>query len=183
MRKIVAGLFVSLDGVVESPEKWTFPYFSEDVAQELGSLMARSDLLLLGRRTYEEFAAYWPTRSAEEDPAAAYLNSVRKLVVSTKLTSAEWENSSVIDGDLPSALAELRDQPGRDIQITGSITLVRSLLRDQLLDELRLLLYPTVVGSGGRLFDGSTGPVSLELVGSRTLTNGVLSLVYEPARS
>jgi len=181
MRKIVAGLYVSLDGVTESPEKWSFPYFNDEVGQTLGSQIATSDTLLLGRRTYQEFAAYWPDKTAQDDPFADYINTVPKLVVSTTLTTLEWNNSTLINGDVAEQLSRLKQQPGKDISITGSVTLVGSLLRQGLLDELRLLLYPIVVGTGRRLFQDAGDQVPLKLVDSQAFSTGVVSLVYQPA--
>lgn len=178
MRKIVAGLYVSLDGVTESPENWTFPYFNDEVAQAIGSQMAGSDAMLLGRRTYEEFAAYWPGSDA---PFADAINGTPKYVVSTTLDSVGWQNSTLLRGGLAEGLAGLRQGPGKDISITGSVTLVRSLLGMGLVDELRLLLYPVVVGSGRRLFDHAGDQVALKLLDSRTFGTGVVSLTYEPA--
>jgi len=181
MRKIVAGLYVSLDGVTESPEKWTFPYFNDEVGQVVGSQMAESDAILLGRRTYEEFAAYWPDRTAADDPFADYLNNTPKYVVSTTLTSLEWENSTLIQGDIADALTQLKEGPGKNISITGSATLVRSLLSSGLIDELRLLLYPIVVGNGKRLFEDVREQFAVNLVESKAFSNSVVSLTYEPA--
>ncbi|MGH2740244.1 MAG: dihydrofolate reductase family protein [Actinomycetota bacterium] len=126
--------------------------------------------MLLGRRTYEEWAACWPDKTAEDDPFADYINNIPKLVVSTTLKSVEWRNSTLITGDLGEELSRLKQQPGKDIAISGSATLVRSLLRDGLLDELGLLLFPVVVGTGKRLFeDWAADQVPLELVESRAL--------------
>ena len=131
------GLFVSLDGVTE-PEGWTFPYFDDELAQAIGAQMATSDAILLGRRTHEEFAAYWPDADAL---FADYINETPKYVVSTTLTSVGWRNSTLLR-DLVGSVAALKREPGRDISITGSVTLVRTLLGVGLVDELRLPLYP-----------------------------------------
>ncbi|MCK2219430.1 dihydrofolate reductase family protein [Actinomadura sp. ATCC 31491] len=178
MRKIVAGLFISLDGVVEAPETWHFPYFNEEMGEEVGRQMQASDVLLLGRRTYEEFAAHWPHQDPEKDPMAARLNAVDKYVVSATLTTPTWQNTTVITGDVTAELARLKERPGGDISITGSPTLVTALLRDGLLDELNLLLHPIVVGAGKRLFDGDPGRVPLTLTRSATFATGVLNLTY-----
>ncbi|WP_424528751.1 dihydrofolate reductase family protein [Sphaerisporangium viridialbum] len=180
MRKIVAGLFISLDGVVEAPAEWHFPYFSDDMGEVVGGQMAESDTMLLGRRTYQEFAEYWPHQSSDEPPAD-YMNGAQKVVVSTTLDKGTWEPTTIISGDVNAQLTALKAQPGKDISITGSPTLVRTLLRDGVLDELRLLLHPIVVGKGQRLFDGAAETTGLTLVSSRTLANGVLYLVYAPA--
>jgi dihydrofolate reductase len=178
VRKIVAGLFMSLDGVVESPEQWQVPYFNDEMGAVLGAQMAASDTMLLGRRTYQEFAAYWP-RQGSEVPFADHMNTTPKLVVSTTLDTVEWQNSSLIRGDVAGQLRALKQQPGNDVTVTGSPTLVRSLLRDGLLDELRLLVCPVVVAGGARLFDGLEQK-ALKLLHSEALSTGVLSLVYEP---
>jgi dihydrofolate reductase len=179
MRKIVAGLFMSLDGVVESPEQWQFPYFNNEMGQALGSSMAASDTLLLGRRTYQEFAATWPGRGSD-DPIGAYMNNTPKLVASTTLDSTDWHNSTVLDGDLAEQVGRLKQQPGKNITVTGSITLVRSLLRDGLLDELALMVCPIVVGHGQRLFDDWSDQLQLDLQDAKTFGTGVLSLTYTP---
>jgi dihydrofolate reductase len=181
MRKIVAGLFISLDGVVESPDQWHFTYFNDEMGREIGSQMAAADTLLLGRRTYEEFAAYWPDKTGDDDPMANYMNNTPKLVVSRTLDSVEWRNSTLITGNVAEELRGLKQQPGKNISITGSATLVRSLLRDGLLDELRLLVHPIVVGTGRRLFEDGSDRVALKLVEARTFSTGVLALTYEPA--
>ncbi len=178
MRKIQAGLFVSVDGVVESPEKWTFPYFTEEVGQVVGANMQAADTLLLGRRTYEEFAEYWSDKTSEDDPFADYLNDTPKFVASTTLTSVSWRNSTLITGDLAKGIAELKQRPGKNIGMTGSATLVRWLLHEGLLDELALLVYPIVLGTGKRLFEDWTGELPLRLLDSRAFDNGVLSLTY-----
>jgi dihydrofolate reductase len=181
MRKIVAGLFITLDGVYESPNLWNFPYFDDEMGQEVGRLMAGNDAMLLGRQTYQEFAAYWPHQSSDVEPAD-FMNNTPKLVVSNTLTSVdEWQNSTLISGNLTDELRTLKEQPGKNIGITGSGTLVRSLLRDGLLDELSLLVHPIVYGSGKRLFDEMGSQVPLKLVESKTFGSGVLSLTYVPA--
>ena len=181
MRKIVAGLFLSLDGVAESPDRFVFPYMTDEVGQVVGASMQASDTMLLGRRTYEEWAAYWPDKTAADDPYADYINNVPKQVVSTTLKAPlGWRNSNLIGGDVREQLSQLKQQPGKEIAVTGSISLIGSLLREGLLDELSLLVFPVVVGSGKRLFDGPS-QVPLKLIASRTFDNGVLSLRYAPA--
>jgi dihydrofolate reductase len=177
MRKVRAGLFVSLDGVAEAPNRFVFPFFSEEVGQVVGRNMETSDAMLLGRRTYEEWVAYWPDKTAEDDGFAPYINQIAKHVVSTTLGSVEWANASLVSGDLAEAIGELKSQPGKDIAVSGSITLVGSLLTMGLLDELSLLVFPVVVGSGKRLFEAEE-QVRLRLLESRTLDTGVLSLTY-----
>ena len=181
MKKIVAGLFMSLDGVIESPDKWHFPYFNDEMGAEVGTQMAASDIMLLGRVTYQDFAGYWPNADAN-DPITAYMNNANKYVVSTTLDTAEWQNTTLINGNVMEQIAALKQQPGTNIGITGSATLVYSLLQNDLLDELRLLVHPVVVGSGKRLF--KEGDLKrLQLVESKTFSTGVVSLVYQPAPS
>jgi dihydrofolate reductase len=180
MRKIVAGLFMSVDGVVEAPETWHFHYFNDEMGEVINGQMAESDTMLLGRRTYGEFAAFWPNQG-EDVPLANEINGVRKLVASTTLESVDWQNSELIQGDVAEDLRRRKAADGKDISITGSPTLVRSLMEAGVLDELRLLVHPIVVGRGKRLF-GKDGPqVPLRLVSSRTLETGVQYVVYAPS--
>src|SRR5918996_2295595 len=154
MRKVIASEFVSLDGVMESPEQWHFPYFNDEMGEAIGAAMAQSDAMLMGRVLYEEWAAYWPQQDPEENPVAEQMNGVQKYVVSTTLEGPlEWQNSTLIRGDVAEEISELKRQPGKDIVISGSGALVRSLLRDGLIDELRLMVHPVLVGSGKRLFE------------------------------
>ncbi|MEV4182037.1 dihydrofolate reductase family protein [Streptosporangium canum] len=178
MRKIAAGLFVSLDGVTESPEKWHFTYFSDEMGAAVGEQMAAADTMLLGRRTYEEFAGYWPSQAGTGNQLADQMNDTPKLVVSTTLDTVEWQNSTLIKDNVVEELTKLKEQPGKDISITGSATLVRSLLRAGVLDELRLLVHPIVVGSGKRLFEDGGDQVPLKLIDSQTFSTGVLYLTY-----
>ncbi len=181
MRKIVAGLFLSLDGVMEAPEQWTGPYMNDELGQEIGSQLAGSDAMLLGRRTYQEFAAVWPHRTSEEfGPVADVMNGIPKYVVSTTLDRADWQNSTLIEGDVVAELTRLKQQPGKSIGISGSATLVRSLLRTNLLDELNLLVPPITVGTGRRLFEDWDARLPLKLERSKALSTGVLCLTYAP---
>jgi dihydrofolate reductase len=183
MRKVVSGLFYSLDGVVESPEKWTFDHFTDELGAEITGQMDASDAMLLGRQTYQEFASYWPGKTAADDPMADRMNGAQKLVASTTLTEPlEWENSTLLKGNAADELRRLKEQPGKNFNIVGSPTLVRSLLKDGVLDELRLLVYPVVLGSGKRLFDGGLDRVPMKLAGSKAFATGVILLVYEPER-
>ncbi len=178
MRKIVAGLFISLDGVVEAPETWSGPYHSPEVDGTIYGAMAASDTLLLGRRTYQTFEQAFAGNS---DPMAATMNSFRKVVVSTTLEKAAWQNTTLIGADVADEITRLKAEPGTNIGISGSATLVRWLLREGLLDELDLIVCPLVVGHGKRLFDEAGEPVPLELVESAAFANGVQHLVYGPA--
>lgn len=182
MRKIVAALWLTLDGVVEAPEKWSFPYVNDEVGQAIGAQFAASDAMLLGRRTYEEFAAVWPQRtSAEFGPVADAMNNTPKYVVSSTLDTVDWQNSTLIQGNMVEALSQLKQQPGKNIAISGSGALVRSLLHEGLVDELQLLVCPIIVGAGKRLFEDYGEQTPLQLVDSKAFGTGVLSLVYAPA--
>jgi dihydrofolate reductase len=181
VRKLIAFELVSVDGVVESPGEWAFSYSDEEMERENASGMAASDALLLGRATYEEFASYWPEQPGGT-PMVDYINSVRKYVVSTTLEEPlAWNNSALIKGDIAQEIGSLKEQPGNNITITGSITLVRSLIRAGLLDELRLMVHPVVLGGGKRLFEDGEDEVVLELVDSKTFGTGVVSLTYRPS--
>ena len=180
MRKIVAGMFVSLDGVVEAPERWTFDYFTDEVGEAIGSSMATADTLLLGRKTYQEFAAVWPGRGTD-DPIGAFMNNTPKLVASTTLGTVEWQNSTLIAGNVIDEVTKLKQQPGKNINMTGSATLVRALLSAKLLDELWLMVFPVVLGTGQRLFPEGNDRVPLKLVEAKPLGKDVLSIAYAPA--
>ena len=181
MRKIVAGLLISLDGVVESPSAWGFSqYFNDEMRDGIQAGIAQADAVLLGRRTYLEFAGLWPSQGSDV-LMADFLNNSPKYVVSTTLDTLGWAHSSLLTGDLAGQLTKLKQQPGKNILIPGSPTLVGSLLRRGLLDELSLNICPVVVGSGMRLFEGITHQVRLERVESTALRTGVLSVTYKPA--
>lgn len=180
MRKIVAGLFISLDGVTEAPDQWHFPYLNDEMERIVGDAIAASDAFLLGRRTFEEFATFWPTADPKEIPLADTFNDTPKYVVSTTLESANaWQNSTVLDS--LDKVRALKGQPGANIGMSGSATLIRSLLKANLLDELALLVHPIAVGSGARLFDDLNDRVPMELIESTTLSTGVIHARYRPA--
>jgi dihydrofolate reductase len=182
MRKVTAGLFVSLDGITESPEKWQLPYFNDEMGEAVGAAMAAADAMLLGRVTYEEFASYWPGVSSEDQPFADHMNNTPKYVVSRTLEEPlEWNNSTLIEGNVAEKISKLKRQPGKDIGITGSVTLVQSLLQEDLLDELGLMIHPVIVRSGKRLFEEGGDPKGLKLVDSKTFSTGVVYLTYQPA--
>jgi dihydrofolate reductase len=182
MRRVVASEFVTLDGVMESPEKWQLPYFDDEMGEAVGATMAAADAMLMGRVNYEEWAAYWPAQSPEDNEFAPYMNGVRKYVVSTTLVEPlAWNNSTLIRENVADEITTLKQQPGKDISISGSCTHVRSLLQDGLLDELRLMVHPIVVGSGKRLFEDGGDRKALELVDSQTFGTGVVYLTYRPA--
>ncbi len=178
MRKVVASLFSSVDGVAESPDKWVAS-FDEDMGEAMNTSIADQDDVLLGRVTYQEWAPYWPT--SKDEPFASFINNVRKHIVSTTLDKAEWNNASVLKGDLAQKIAELKEAPGKTIGVQGSIRLVRSLIRDGLLDELTLVVVPAIAGSGRRLFETGDEPGRLTLVRSRATRTGTAILTYELA--
>jgi dihydrofolate reductase len=179
MRKVVAGLFMSLDGVVETPANWAYQYFTDELWDLIGAGIAQADTVLLGRRTYLEFAELWPSQ-ASDVPMADFLNNTPRYVASSTLDSLDWAGSTLVRGDLADELTKLKKLPGKNIQVPGGPTLVRLLLRDGLLDELSLMIVPIVVGSGMRLLD-EMNRVPLRLLNSRAFSNGVLAVTYEPA--
>ena len=183
MRRVVALELVSVDGVMESPEEWAFPYSNDEMEEANASGMAASDAMLLGRVTYEGLAAFWPNQPGGM-PMVDYINSVPKFVVSATLKEPlGWNNSTLIKGDVAEEITELKRQPGKDITIIGSGALVRSMLRDGLLDELRLMVHPVVLGGGKRLFEDGGDRKALELVDSRKFATGVVYLAYRAASS
>jgi dihydrofolate reductase len=176
VRKIVAGLAVTLDGVVDSPSgNWMM--FNDEMREIIDAGVAEADAILLGRRTYLEFAAMWP-RLGGDVPMADFMNGTPKYVASSTLRSLEWAGSTLLTGDLATELTELKRRPGKNIQVPGSPRLVRSLLADGLLDELSLMIHPVVLGTGARLFDGQADRMDLKLQDSRTLGTGVISATY-----
>jgi dihydrofolate reductase len=185
MRKITAGLFVALDGVVEAPDQWHFPYFNDEMGAAVGGQLGAADTILLGRETYDSFAGAWPDREAgggADVEFAKKLGDTRKIVVSRQDLQFTWRNSEQLKGDLAEAVTALKNEPGGDIGMSGSVSVVRQLLAVGLLDELHLLVHPIVVGKGMRLFDeGESLP--LKLLSSQTFDTGVLYLVYGPAEA
>ena len=185
MRKITAGMFIALDGVVEAPDQWHFPYFNDEMGAAVGGQLGAADTILLGRDTYDSFAGAWPDRETgggEDAEFAKQLGDTRKIVVSRQDLKFTWRNSEQLEGDLTEAVTALKNEPGGDIGISGSVSVVRQLLAAGLLDELHLLVHPIVVGKGMRLFDeGATLP--LKLLSSQTFETGVLYLVYGPTES
>ncbi|MEU9838870.1 dihydrofolate reductase family protein [Actinomadura sp. NPDC048032] len=182
MRKITAGLFISLDGVVEDPQDWHFPYFNEEMGQAVDAQMGSADTLLLGRRTYDSFAGAWPDREkagGEDADFARKLGDARKIVVSGQDLDFTWRNSELLRGDLVEAVTALKKEPGTsDIAMSGSVSVVRALLEAGLLDELHLLVHPIAVRKGMRLFEDADAPLPLKLVSSETFGTGVVHLVY-----
>ena len=180
MRKIVVAEFISLDGVVETPEQWHMPYADEELMGAVGAVQSRIDTMLLGRVTYETFAGAFAGAPAE-DPIVAQMNKLEKVVVSSTLREPAWVNSRVLAGELTDGVRELKAGPGADILVTGSITLVRSLLRAGLVDELNLMIHPLVVGTGERLFEAGGPRVPLTLTSSEVLGSGVTNALYAVA--
>jgi dihydrofolate reductase len=194
MRKLVVGTFLTLDGVMQAPGDpqedteggfkhggWQMPYFDADAGRIIGEQIAATDALLLGRVTYQIFAAYWPN-APEDDPIAKKLNSVPKYVVSTTLDKVEWNNSTLIKGNLADEVAKLKRQPGSGtLSVTGSGKLAQTLMQHGLVDEYALWIHPVVLGSGKRLFAGGIVPFNLKLVDTKTTGSGVVILTYQPA--
>jgi dihydrofolate reductase len=181
MRKVIVSEYVTLDGVMEAPNKWSFQFWSEESAKfKLDELFA-SDALLLGRVTYQGFAAAWPSMT-DEAGFADRMNSLPKYVVSTTLETAEWNNSTLIKGNIAEEVSRLKQQPGQDILIAGSAQLINSLIEAGLIDEYRLMVHPIVVGGGKRLFKEGSARKALKLVESMTLGSGVVILIYQPAQ-
>jgi dihydrofolate reductase len=186
VRKIVAGLFIALDGVVEAPDQWHFPYFNEEMGAAVDATLGAADTILFGRRTYDSFAGAWPEREAagEEDAELAKrLGDARKIVVSNQKLEFTWRNSEQLEGDLVEFVTALKNEPGGNIALSGSVSVVRQLLDAGLLDELHLLVHPIAVRKGMRLFDEGETPIPLRLISSEAFTTGVLNLVYGPAES
>jgi dihydrofolate reductase len=187
MKKITAGLFISLDGVVEAPDQWHFPYFNDEMGAAVDATLGAADTILFGRKTYDSFAGAWPERelAGEEDaPLAKKLGDTRKIVVSNQQLEFTWRNSEQLQGDLIETVTALKNEPGeRTIGMSGSVSVVRQLLAAGLLDELHLLVHPIAVRKGMRLFDESESPIPLKLLSSQTFETGVLNLVYAPAES
>jgi dihydrofolate reductase len=178
MRNLKAWLYITLDGVVEAPEKWVMP--DGEMFDEQTAGYAESDALLLGRRTYDVFAAAWPHRGSDVTNAE-WMNDTQKYVASTTLESPEWQNTTVLKGDAREAVARLKEEDGATITLNGSTTLLRSLLSAELVDELRLLLHPFALGSGDRLFDTVKDRISLSLTECHPYDdNGVVLLTYRP---
>jgi dihydrofolate reductase len=186
MRTISAGLFISLDGVVEAPDQWHFPYFNDEMGAAVDATLGKADTMLFGRKTYDSFAGAWPDREAagEEDAHfAKVLGDARKIVVSNQELEFTWRNSEQLQGDLVEAVTALKNEPGDgNIAMSGSVSVVRQLLAAGLLDELHLLVHPIAVRNGMRLFDEGE-PIPLKLISSQTFETGVLNLVYAPAES
>jgi dihydrofolate reductase len=188
MRELIVQTFVTLDSVMQAPggegedpsgdfnlEGWMPQYWNDEVAGAIGEWMSEPFEFVIGRRTYEIFAAHWPT---SEDPGAPVMNSATKHVVSNTLQELEWENSRLVEGGVPNGVRALKEADGPELQVHGSSNLIQSLLEHGLIDEFRLLIFPLVLGKGKRLFDGGTVPAGLELADSQVFPNGVVKAVY-----
>jgi dihydrofolate reductase len=192
MRKLVVGTFLSLDGVMQAPGGpdedreggfehggWSAGYWDDVMGPIIDEFTNRADGLLLGRKTYEIFAAHWPRVTDEDDPVASKLNSVPKYVASRTLDTVEWNNSTLLKGEIAEEVAKLKDQPGTEIQVTGSWQLIQTLMKHDLVDEYRLWIFPLLLGTGKRLFADGTIPAGLKLVDTKLSTTGVAIHVYE----
>jgi dihydrofolate reductase len=193
MRKVVVGTFLTVDGVMQAPGGpeedreggfehggWSFIYWDDDMGKLIVEWTLRAGALLLGRKTYEIFAAYWPN-VGEDDPVAAKLNSVPKYVASRTLDEVSWNNSTLLKGDVAQAVAELKNEDGGEIQVTGSGELIQTLMEHDLVDEYRLWVFPVTVGDGKRLFARGTIPGALTLTDTKTSSTGVTIQTYERA--
>jgi dihydrofolate reductase len=179
MRNIVVAEFLSLDGIMEEPA-WTFPYWNDEIAKFKYDELFASDAHLLGRVTYQGFAAAWPSRT-DEQGFADRMNSLPKYVVSTTLERVEWNNSHLIKNNVAEEISRLKQQSGQDILVAGSAALVNTLIEHDLVDEYHLLIYPIVIGSGKRLFKDGT-KTALKLVETKAFSSGVVAHIYQPDR-
>ncbi len=186
MRKIVASLFISLDGIVDGLQDWHFRYFNDEMGVAVDEVVVAADTLLLGRKTYDSFAGAWPEREAaggEDADTGKAFGDARKIVVSNQELELTWRNSEQLKGDLVEAVAALKEEAGdTHIAISGSISIVRQLLAAGLLDELHLLVHPVAVRKGMRLFDEDAASIRLRLISSQTFKTGVLNLLYAPEK-
>jgi dihydrofolate reductase len=179
VRRIVASLYMSLDGVIDVRGAWQKAYMNEEVLAETRARVAEADAALFGRRTYLDYAAIWPDRGSD-GPIAKFLNSAPKYVVTNTLKTLHWEGAKRLRGELGDELAKLKAKPGRNLLVPGSPTLVSGLLQDGLLDEIGLTILPIVLGRGRRLFEETPERAALTLVGSKAFANGVLAATYHP---
>jgi dihydrofolate reductase len=190
--RVTLTTFLSVDGVMQGPGGpnedrsggfdrggWLVPHFDDDTGRFMAEVFDQVDAFLLGRRTYEIFAASWPKVTDPDDPIAGRLNTLPKYVASTTLGSADWNNTTIIKGDVADEVARLKEKPGRELQVHGSGTLARTLIENDLVDEFRLLVFPVIVGAGRRLFADAGVATGLRLVDSRTTGSGVAINVYQ----
>jgi dihydrofolate reductase len=179
MRRVIVSEFVSLDGVMEEPA-WTMPYWNNEIAKFKFDELFATDALLLGRVTYQGFAAAWPT-STDKEGYADRMNGLPKYVVSTSLEKVEWNHSSLINGNVAAEVLRLKQQPGQDILIFGSGMLVHTLMEHDLIDVYRLQVYPVVLGSGKRLFKDKS-KANLKLEKTKAFSSGVVVLSYQTVK-
>jgi len=179
MGSIVSNFFISLDGVVEAPDQWHFPYWNDEMGEAIGKGLEANNGLLMGRILYDEWSNYWPGR---DEPIASMFNTMPKYVVSNTLREATWNNTTLINGDVAAALRDLRASTDGNLTLSGSATLVRWLLANGLLDQLNLMVHPLVVGRGQRLFE-NTPTHPLKLVSHETFSTGVVHLSYAPSEA
>jgi dihydrofolate reductase len=193
MRKLVVGTFLTLDGVMQAPGGpeedrsgnfehggWMVPFVDDMIMRVMTDWVRKADGLVLGRRTYEIFAGSWPYASAD-DPIAAKLNSVRKYVASRTLNRVDWQNSSLLTGDIAEAVRKLKGESGGELQVHGSGELIQTLLRHDLIDEFRIWFFPVLLGTGKRLFGEGTVPAGLKLVETQTSSTGAVLQVHQAA--
>ena len=191
MRKLAVGTFLTLDGVMQAPggpgedpsggfthEGWSVNYWDDRMGQIMGEFMSKPFDLLLGRKTYEIFAAHWPKVT---DGSGDSLNSAKKYVASKTLQTVDWNNSTLIKGDIGEQVAALKDQSGPEIQVHGSGNLIQTLMKNVPIDEYRLRVFPVLLGGGKRLFADGTTPAGLKLLGTQTSSTGVVIAIYERA--
>ncbi|MEU5095942.1 dihydrofolate reductase family protein [Streptomyces sp. NPDC020996] len=187
MAKVISTLFISADGVAEIDPDWHFPYFDENMGRAVTEDYATSDVLLIGRETYDSFAGAWPGREAaggEDAPFAKQLGDMRKVVVSRRPQEFTWRNSELIKGDLVDAVAALKTDTGvRGILVPGSLSVVQQLLAAGLIDELRLLVHPVAARKGRKLFDEGGAPYHLRVTATETFPTGVIRVIYAPAEA
>jgi dihydrofolate reductase len=191
---VTIATFMTLDGVMQAPGGpdedrdgdfqhggWSFPYFSEDMGDVIGDAFGKAECFLLGRRTYEIFAASWPNFPDTDDPVASKLNTLPKYVVSTTLRDVDWQPTTVISGDIPAEVAKLKDRYDGEIQVHGSAGLAQTLHTHGLIDEYRLFTEPIVLGTGKRLFEPGATPTALRLIESKPMRKGTVLAIYRPA--
>jgi dihydrofolate reductase len=184
MRKVVSWLFISLDGVVEAPNEWQFDVMDDDMIAAITSVTEAEDTMLMGRVTYQEWLPFWPTST--DEPYASHINKIPKYVVSRTLNDVEWgkwQKPTLIKDNLAAQINKLKQQSGKNISVSGSPTLVRSLIEENLLDELKLMIHPVVVGKGKRLFTEDVDLQRLKLIDSKVTGTGVVIVTYKPAKS
>ncbi len=179
MRRIIVSTYVALESVMEAPEKWSLQFFREEAAKYAYDQLFASDALLLGRVTYQGLAAAWRSRAG--DDFTDRMNGLPKLVISTTLAEAEWNNSTLIKENVAEEVSNLKQQPGRGMLMYGSADLVHTLMQHDLIDECRIWAQPVIVGSGKRLFEEEGGTKVLRLVDATTFDSGAVVLSYQPA--